>query len=87
MGTKYRVDRNTDRTSTPLGMNSLLYLGNDRRAATRAYNLAQPGTDPWGRPNDTYGVTLAEWRGPAKYDGDYVVRQSKFLHVDATAGG
>lgn len=78
MGTRYRVDRNASSTTTPLGMNSLLYLGDSHRAALKAYNAAEPGTDPWGRPNDTYGVTLAEWRGPGKYDGDYVVTHAKF---------
>lgn len=74
MGTKYRVDRNACALGVrvPCGMNSLLYLGDSYRDASRAFEAAQPGIDSWGKPNATFGVTLAVWNG-----NDYVVKRKK----------
>jgi hypothetical protein len=72
----YRVDRNPSQTSTPCGMNSLLYLGDSHRQALRAFNAASPGINDWGQPNPDYGVTLAVWRGQS-HTGDYIVTHSK----------
>lgn len=59
---KYRVDR-CKGPIAPCGMNSLLYLGDDWRAANRAYDNAETGLDPWGQPNTVYGVALFIWDG------------------------
>lgn len=71
---KYRVDRSTAKLggSAPCDMNSLLYLGDDRDDAFKAYADAQPGIDTWGKPNATYGVTMAVWTG-----SDYLVKCQK----------
>lgn len=77
MGTKYRVDRNTSHVRTPVGMNSLLYLGDDLREALRAFDRASTGIDPWNKPNPIYGVTLSAWIGSPRV-GDYTVLYSKW---------
>jgi hypothetical protein len=60
-------------------MNSLLYLGDNFKAARRAYDAARPGIDMWGNENAAYGVILSVWRGPGKYRGEYVVKCQKGL--------
>lgn len=74
MGTNYRVDRNSSEHITPLGMNSLLYLGDSYQAARRAFDEASPGRDAWNKPNDLYGVTLAVWSEGKR---QYIVKCSK----------
>ena len=75
--TTYRVDRNDSKTQTPVGMNSLLYLGRSRRTAEAVYAATQPGRDPWNQPNDKYGVTLASY--PSGPHGTDTILRSKFL--------
>lgn len=74
--TRYRVDHNDSPTTTPVGMNSLAYLGGDYRQARTVFVTARAGIDHWGNPNPTYGVTLAEWRGQ-NLTGEYVVIDKK----------
>lgn len=67
MGTRYRVDRvEAHELRPPVGMNSLLYLGNDRRAALKEFNSANTGLTEWGVPNPTYGVAMYEWSDSLK---------------------
>ena len=74
----FRVDRNDSKTSTPCGMNSILYLGDNRRDAQQVFDCAQPGFNHWNEPDKRYGVTLARWKGQT-LTGDYVVEQHKGL--------
>jgi len=60
MSTKYRVDR-VDTLTAPCGMNSLLYLGGNKREATQVMLDAEIKRDAWNKPNDRYGVVLFEW--------------------------
>ena len=60
MGTKYRVDR-VDTMTAPCGMASILYLGDNERAARRVLNSAEGGRDAWNKPNPAYGVAMFEW--------------------------
>lgn len=69
----YRVDRTSSRC-VPCGMNSLLYLGDDPRAARRVFSEAQAGLDMWNQPNAAYGVILSVWNGC-----DYIVKCEKGL--------
>lgn len=73
---RYRVDHNSSQTSTPVGMNSIVYLGDDIRQARVTFVTAKAGIDHWGQPNQNYGVTLAEWRGQS-LTGEYVVIDKK----------
>ena len=59
---KYRVDRAKGKT-VPVGMNSILYLGESRSKAVHAFNDALPGFDEWTKPDDSYGVLLSSWSG------------------------
>lgn len=74
MANKYRVDRNACAlgVSVPCGMNSLLYLGDNALEARKAFDVAEPGLDSWGRPNATFGVTMAVWNGE-----NYIVKCKK----------
>lgn len=60
MSTQIRVDR-VNQPCVPCGMNSILYLGGDFRAAKREYDRAEVGVDTWGQPNASYGVVLSVW--------------------------
>lgn len=55
---KFRVDRATNR-DIPVGMNSILYLGDSLSAAHKAFVNAEPGIDTWGKPDSNYGVLLS----------------------------
>src|SRR5574340_1361767 len=54
VSTQIRVDR-VNQPCAPCGMNSILYLGGDFRAAKREYDRAEGGVDTWGQPNASYG--------------------------------
>jgi hypothetical protein len=71
----YRVDR-AMQPVVPCGMNSILYYGKDAAEAAKVFEGAQPGTSPWGEPNDAYGVILSVWDESKR---DYVVKRSKGL--------
>ena len=60
MSTQYRVVR-ADTLAEPVGMASIIYLGDSKRQATQALLDAELGLDKWEQPNDRYGVVLFEW--------------------------
>ena len=78
MGTTFRVDRAQPNDPVPCGMNSLLYLGDSERAATRAFELAEPGFNTWSQPDARYGVTMSRWHGSYSV-GEYRVVKMKTL--------
>lgn len=57
----YRVDRNDSVTRVPVGMNSLLYVGDSLTQARRAYLQAKAGLTSWGNEDQSVGVTLSKW--------------------------
>lgn len=57
---RYRVDRSQSGVVTPVGMNSILYIGGSKAKALKIYNEAQVHLNPWGKPDVRYGVSLAE---------------------------
>ena len=73
---RFRVDR-ADSGAVPCGMNSIVYVGDSERDASRAFARSEPGLDAWGQPNESYGVLLSEWCGSHSV-GEYRVRRSKF---------
>lgn len=73
---KYRVDR-SNTLSTPCGMNSLLYIGDNWDDARQVYNYVDTGKDAWNQPNDAYGVILSVWSDNLR---DYIVKCSKGLY-------
>ena len=74
---QYRVDR-ANSTVVPVGMNSILYIGDDWTEARKVFASAKPGKDAWGKPNSTYGVILSVWRGSHSV-GEYVMKCQKGL--------
>jgi hypothetical protein len=74
MSTLYRVDVNTSFSTTPVGMNSLRYLGGSWIQACLAYDATLPGLDAWGRYNSAYGVTLAVWDESKR---EYIIKKAK----------
>lgn len=75
MSTRFRVDRNASKTTTPLGMVSIVYLGGSLREAEQVFRATHPGVNGWNQPDHNCGVTLAEW-DERKYD--YIILRSKF---------
>jgi len=65
---KYRVDTGTMDMTTPCGMNSIRYLGSDRKAARRVMATTPVGLTAWNVRDPAYGLLLSEWTG-----NDYVV--------------
>ena len=78
MGTAFRVDRAQPQDPVPIGMNSLLYLGDSEQAAQRAFELATPGFNAWNAPDPSYGVTMSRWHGQHSV-GEYRVVKMKTL--------
>ncbi len=56
----YRVDR-VEPLEQPIGMNSILYIGDSFRKATRVFEHSEGGFDAWNKPNPAYGVGLFQW--------------------------
>lgn len=71
----YRVDRSNGRFA-PVGMNSIVYIGDSWLAARSAYEATEPGRDVWGQPNAAYGVVLSVWD---ERKNTYVVKCDKGL--------
>ncbi len=59
----YRVDRAEESPEPPVGMNSILYVGDNYVAAMHVYRYAEGGKDGWNQPNRAYGVMLSKWDG------------------------
>ena len=57
---EYRVDR-AQEGLTPVGMNSILYIGSSYYDACVVYKASVGGKDPWNEPNRSYGVMLSRW--------------------------
>lgn len=77
----WRVDRNLSAQETPCGINSILYIGDSHRLATKMFNSTTPGKDSWGKPNESYGVTLACYN---KAKGAYEIVRAKFPQCEAS---
>jgi len=71
----YRVDVAMAR-SVPVGMLSILYIGDDWHYANRVFNGADVGRSPWGEENAAYGVILSVWNPDTH---EYVVKRTKGL--------
>ena len=56
----YRVDRN-DSLNIPCGMNSILYIGENRNKAISMFKRASIGLDTWGGEDNGYGVLFSKW--------------------------
>ena len=80
--TKYRVDRNKSKYFAPVGMNSILYVGDNFRLAQQVFRAAIPHKDAWNQDNVLYGVTLSVWN-PDKQD--WVVKMSKGFNLEELA--
>jgi hypothetical protein len=59
----YRVDRAEELPERPVGMNSILYCGDNYSEALHVYRHAEGGKDAWNQPNRNYGVMLSKWDG------------------------
>jgi len=70
----YRVDVSKNPITTPVGMNSLLYIGDNWKRANLIFDRTTPGFDDWHQPNSLYGVILSVWN-PKK--ASYVVKRQK----------
>ena len=68
---RFRVDRMISADEPPVGMNSLLYLGNSLIVARASFHQAKTGFAPWGEADRNYGVALSEWD---EQHNRYVVR-------------
>ncbi len=64
MGIKYRVDRARHKV-TPCGMNSIVYIGDNRKQAQEAFEQAEIGLNEWNQPNSQFGVVLSVWQDQA----------------------
>ena len=69
----YRVDRN-DSLIVPCGMNSILYIGDNRNKAISIFKRALIGLDTWCGENHGYGVLFSKWDDKKN---DYIVLESK----------
>jgi hypothetical protein len=58
---RYRVDRAPKGPNPPVGMNSILYIGDDAEEARRVYDYAHGRKDSWGQPDPDYGIMLSYW--------------------------
>lgn len=74
MMNKYRVDRAMEAPCSPVGMNSILYIGESYVEATKVYIHANGGKDAWNQPHCLYGVMLSIWN-PDK--NEYMVKRWK----------
>lgn len=70
---KYRVDRN-DSKSVPCGMNSIVYIGDNKRKARLTFVESNIGIDTWGQSNPDHGLTLSEHNGT-----DYTIVDTRGL--------
>ena len=59
----YRVDRAEELPEAPVGMNSILYVGDNWVTAMQVYRHTVGGKDAWSQPNRDYGVMLSKWDG------------------------
>jgi hypothetical protein len=57
-------------------MNSILYIGDSVKRATRVFDDADPGKDDWGQPNPAYGVAISRWDYTTR---SYVIIKEKGL--------
>lgn len=79
MGIQYRVDRARD-YDVPVGMCSLLYLGDSRTEAFRVFEAAPLFLNTWGKADTMYGVLLSHT------DGDcYTSLASRGIKADPNA--
>ena len=60
---QYRVDRAEETKTAPVGMNSIIYLGDSYKEASRCFRTTTGGKDAWNQPNQDYGVMLSKWNG------------------------
>ena len=74
----YRVDRNKSERAAPVGMNSLLYAGDNFKLAQQVFRAALPHKDAWNQDNVLYGVTLSVWHPDKR---DWVVKMSKGFNL------
>lgn len=72
--TDYRVDRTDNLKKTPIGMNSIIFIGNNLAAAKRAFNSAKTGINAWDKPDASYGVILSKWNSDKN---SYIVIDAK----------
>ena len=70
----YRVDRAQEGATVPIGMNSIVYIGDDAPDAHYVFDLTEPGKDEWNQPNCTYGVMFSVWN---ELRGEYTVKRYK----------
>lgn len=73
MSTQYRVDR-AHSPVTPVGMNSILYLGNNWGEARATFHAAEAGYNNWNTRVEGYGVILSVWDDAKQ---QYVVKCQK----------
>lgn len=59
----YRVDRAKESPEPPVGMNSILYVGDSYTTAMHVYRHSVGGKNAWNQPNRDYGVMLSKWNG------------------------
>ena len=70
----YRVDRASS-PSTPVGMNSICYIGDSFPKAVGAFHAHKPGFNPWDQPDPAYGIILSVWSDLSQ---SYIVRNQKW---------
>ena len=77
----YRVDR-SDSLNVPCGMNSILYIGDNRNKAISIFKRALIGLDTWCGENHGYGVLFSKWDDKKN---DYIVLEGKGINNETLA--
>lgn len=71
---QYKVDRAREGYFAPVGMNSILYVGDSMPEAMRVFNYANGGKNAWNGEDSSYGVMLSIWSPERRA---YVVKRWK----------